>query len=429
MSTGSGALASGVGLGIGLGVGYGTIAELGRLGTLLLKWRLLPYEYKKDVIAQTLQSILSAEKSSVTGLSTGGMVDVIYDFIDKTIWLSVLIDESIATQMFVQMIQQSIAYAIQHSHAGAIGTVGNVYSGGMYVSPMEATSIGEMMDRQDRYQNAFLFASTGLNIPALGFKMAEGINRRIRDLFERLIRDIEVLADEWNDYVLTYYRQYHTLCREALNNAVTMKEDIVQRAYSLLEHMAHTHLSRITELLDTLEGAKAWYDAGLISEEELNDIATRVYLETNASESDYDDNKNAILSAINSAIGEWDSKVSQALSDIHDSEQLFNSLLKDMLQSVYSTIERIVDGMVEMANINIEDVCAYRNIKPSIELTKATVTPVRPKHTLVKYSLVGLEPEKGEYAKTLVSYTYEVELTAVAVSGYNVISSYILSAE
>jgi len=376
MGTGSGALASGVGLGIGLGVGYGTIAELGRLGTLLLKWRLLPYEYKKDVIAQTLQSIISAEKSSVTGLSTTGMVDVIYDFIDKTIWLSILIDESIATQMFVQMIQQSIAYAIQHSHAGAIGTIGNVYSGGMYVSPMEATSIGDMIDRQNRYQNAFISAATGLNIPSLGFKLAEGINRRIRDLFERLIRDIEVLADEWNDYVLTYYRQYHTLCREALNNAITMKEDIVQRAYSLLEHMAHTHLSRITELLDTLEGAKAWYDAGLISEEELNDIATRVYLEANASETDYDDNKDAILNTIDTAISEWSDKVSQALSDIHDSEQLFNSLLKDMLQSVYTTIEEIVDNMIIAGNFAVQDTCAYRNIPSSIELSKTMVTPV-----------------------------------------------------
>jgi len=369
-------LASGVGLGLGIGVGYSTVGELARYALLLAKWNIIPEEMKRDILSQTLQSILNAEKSNVTGLTTSGMVDVLYDFIDKTLWLSLYTSESISTQMFIQMIQQSIAYAIQHSHAGAIGTVGNVYSGSMYLSPMFASTIGENVENVNREQRAFLGASTGLNIPTLSFELTRGVNQRLRDILQRLVRDIEMFTDEWNDLALTYYRQHHTLCREALNNAVTMKEDVVQRAYSVLEDVCRTHLSRVTENLDTLEGAKAWYDAGLLSDEELGDIAMRIKLETEASVNDYNSMKQDILDSIQNALTEWDDKISQALQDLTENEKLMHSLITSAFTTIYADVEMLIDNMLIYLKQTTEDACAYRNIPLNIEYSKLGFAPV-----------------------------------------------------
>jgi len=405
-------LASGVGLGLGIGVGYSTVGELARYALLLAKWNIIPEEMKRDILAQTLQSILEAEKSNVTGLTTSGMVDVLYDFIDKTLWLSLYTSESISTQMFIQMIQQSIAYAIQHSHAGAIGTVGNVYSGSMYLSPMFASTIGENIENVNREQRAFLGASTGLNIPTLSFELTRGVNQRLRDILQRLVRDIEMFTDEWNDLALTYYRQHHTLCREALNNAVTMKEDVVQRAYSVLEDVCRTHLSRVTENLDTLEGAKAWYDAGLISDEELGDIAMRIKLETEASKSDYESMKQDVLDSIQNALTEWDNKISQALQDLTENEKLIHGFIRNMLSKIFYDVEKLVDEMSMMVERMVEDACAYRNISRNVE-----------------HRRVGMVVETEERTEELLSYSYETEVTVTAVSKRNVLANYMLTTE
>jgi len=123
--------------GLGVGTGYAVLSEYARAILLWAKWKAVK-ETSRHKVAEVMQSLLSAEKDSVTGLSTKGQVDTIIEFIDKTIDLVGLIDESIATQMFIQMIQQSVAYAINASHAGAIGTVANVYSGGASMHGMEA---------------------------------------------------------------------------------------------------------------------------------------------------------------------------------------------------------------------------------------------------------------------------------------------------
>jgi len=354
--------------GMGVGVGYGVLSEYARLGLLWAKWKLIPTDWKRDAIASTLQNILNVEHDKVSGLSTKGAVDVISNFIDKTIDLAWMCDESIAIQMFIQMIQQSIAYAIHASHAGSIGTIANVYSGSQSLSVARAQAISEGMNEFDRKTRAFLDASVGANIPTLTSEVVKGVNARLEDYLRRIIADGESLIGDWNDLVMGYYRRYTTLAHQRYQNAITMKEDVVTRAYSLLETIGHEHLRRINELSDTLDGAYNWYSAGLISISELSEMALRIDLERQASELVYDEYKTSVLSGITDALVNWDSKITQAYGDLTDMETEWRALILNALAPVINDVTFFVDSVVTLANQAIEDVSAYRNIEPALRI-------------------------------------------------------------
>jgi hypothetical protein len=367
--------------GLGIGLGYGVVSDYARLGALWAKWGVmnaLKPDFVKDAFAKTMQSILSAEKDPVSGLSSKGTVDVMWEFVGRTIDMSIMINENIATQMFIQMLQQSIAYAIHSSHAGAIGTLGNVYSGSTYLSPTESSYIAEESDRIDRDMKAFLSAEVGQNIPTLAFSLTRGANRQVSSATQSLMRNVDTLLDEWNDLALSYYRHYHSMARERLGSALRMKETAVDRAYGLLEQVGNEHLARLSEQLDTLTGAKAWFDAGLMSEDDLKEIAIRIDLERNASEGNYDVYKTDIVSAIADTITTWDAKITQALGDLTDTEDKYNALFTNMFTVILTDVSNIIDAVAYHCETILGDVCAYRNIDNFFTYEAVTGIPDNP---------------------------------------------------
>jgi hypothetical protein len=376
---------AGVGAGVGIGIGYGVLSDYAKLGLTWAKWagiNAIDPNFFNSAFAKTLQGLLDAEKDPITGLSTKGMIDVMKGFIDSTIGLSLYIDPSIAQAMFVQMIHQSVAYAIHTSHAGAIGTVANVYSGSASLSTGLADNIAHDTDVIDLNHASFLSASVGVNSPTLSYALIRGMNQRFGEYSAKMMNDVEGIMAEWNDLSLAYYRQWVTLARERFANAITMKEDIVTRAYSIMEQMALEHLRRYTELIDTLQGAKTWWDTEdpvthvrLITDEELTDMSLRVDLERQASEANFNDFLDSIQASITNGIVEWDVKITQALGDMTDTEEAFCKLLKRMLAPIFIDVANVVECMTSIADNILENVSAYRNVAKPISILHSTLPP------------------------------------------------------
>ena len=369
--TAVGSVLSGLGWGIGLGTAYGTTVDLLRTGITWAKWKALRGWLGDPKIAETLQSILSAEKDEVTGLTTKGIVETIAQFIDKTLDFAIAVDAAVAQQLFVQMIQQSVAYAISNSHAGAVGTVCNVYSGSASIHPFEVERVAEYADLIDRGLKAFLSASAGLNIPALTLKLQHGANQRIAEVFRQLQTQIDRLIDEWNDQHLDQYRHYITMARNRFQDALEMYENIVTRTYTLIEQMAQEHLSRIAEQVDTLEGARAWYDGGFISEDELREIAIRVDLERRASQNNWEEMLEELTSLTEETTRDWRIYVMMLYEEYVNAKALYLTVISRSIRTVVSEIVRYVNELAEELTKTIEDVCAYRNVQRVTELKRA----------------------------------------------------------
>jgi len=357
--------------GISLGTAYSSTVEFLRTGVDWAKWKYLFETQGHYKVAEALEALIDADKDAVTGLSPKGIVDTVKAFIDKTLDLAICANSAIASQLFVQMIQQSVAYAISNSHAGSIGTIANIYSGSASLHAMELERVAEYADLIDRKLKAFLHASAGLNTLATAFKVQRGVNSRIAELYQVVQNAVERLQSEINDTQLEEYRHYITMARNRFQDALEMYENIVSRAYTMIEQLAQEHLTRIAEQLDTLEGAKAWYDGGYISEDELREIAIRIDLERQASEENWNEMVNEITSLIEEEIKNWDVYIQNLLYDYMYAKGVYAIVLSNIISSVLSEVYSVVSTFVNEAYKMVEDVCAYRNVKPPVKFEVA----------------------------------------------------------
>jgi len=299
------------------------------------------------------------------------MVDTVWSFIDRTMDMSWIVGENVANALFTQMIHQSIAYAIHTSHAGAVGTVCNVFSGSASLSGSVSSNIAANADLADRASKGLIAAASGLNLPALGFELTRGCNTRIDAVYNRILTQASTLLDEWNSLALSYYRNYNTACRTRLESALTMLEQVTTKAYAFLDKTAGVHLTRLAEQLDTLTGAYAWWEGTLMTDDEIRQIAIRIDLERQASEQNFDDYVNEMTASISGGTGDWDDMVATALADVHECEYRYSMLIQSMFSTLFADVRSFVTAICDEASKTIEDVCAYRNLKPSVQISLA----------------------------------------------------------
>jgi transcription termination factor NusB len=158
------------------------------------------------------------------------------------------------------------------------------------------------------------------------------------------------------------------MARNRFQDALEMYESLLTRAYSLLEQVANDHLSRINEQLDTLEGARSWYESGFISVDDLKDIAIRVNLERQASENSFDEYVNEILESVETAKSDWDSKINQALDDLKTCISKYASFVSSVLGTLFNDVLAFVNAVCSEANTVVENVCAYRNVTKPVDV-------------------------------------------------------------
>lgn len=351
-----------LGMGMGIGTGMGLLTDYIREGITWAKWKALGRTMALPMMGDVMQQILNADKSPLTGLSTHGIMESMFNFIDKTMDLGWVVNEQMANAMFMHMIQQSIAYAIHQSHGGAVQTVCNVYSGSTSVQGMAAAQIADMSDLIDDDSKAFIGAAAGLNIPSLAFEYTKGANSRITEVYKKVVSQIESLTDKWNNTVMSYYDHYGVMCRTKMQEALEMKENILAKAYTFLETVSKEHLARISEQIDTVSGAISWFGAGFTSAGELDQICIRVDIEREASEAHFDQYVDEVLSGIEDALLDWDSKVDQALSDMGEYESRYAYMIKDIFGVLFNSVYSFAELVCSQVDLALENVCAYRNV-------------------------------------------------------------------
>lgn len=354
--------------GVGFGSAYNTVVDILRTGATWIKWKAFSQMFGYPKMVSIMQDLISAEKDEVHGLSAKGVIDTIFNFVDKTIDFSWIISEAMASQLFIQMIQQSVAYSITNSVAGSIGSMCNVYSGSSHLPALHVNTIGDNIDLADRYVKSYLMASMGLNVPSTAFELCRGVNSRIGSLLSRIISQADSLIESYNDWVTNFYTHYHTMARNRFQDALEMVENLYTRAYGLLEQVANDHLSRLNEQLDTVEGARSWFESGFISEDDFKDICIRVKLEVEASEANFDDYKTEILNSVENAKLEWDSYVTTGLNDLIGCIQKYAGFVSGILNSLFSDVVAFVQAICNEADKIVEDVCAYRNVSQSAKI-------------------------------------------------------------
>ena len=355
---------------VGVGTGINFLSNMLRDATVFAKWRLTKNVFAIPRARSALQRILDVPKDEVVGMDTSGIVDLIMEFLDASVAYMWYVDEAMANQLWLQMIQQSIAYAMYPTHAGSLGTIANTYSGGMYMSPMQIADIGRNVDSVDTGLASFLTAQTGQNLPSASFALYNGMQQRLEIDLREIARSIDVLLDEWNNAMLWYIRRYLDFTHDYLEEALQLKLKGADRAYSSLEDVAETVLTRVVELTDALEAVRQWYDDGLVSEDELKEFSIRVKAEALASDADYDEIKNQMISQVDTIDENWDNYINEALEQVKWAEAELCYIARLALQEVFNYASQLIDELAYIAREILEGLASYREVTLCVDYTK-----------------------------------------------------------
>jgi len=342
-----------------------------------------------NVIDDYYQTFISAEPDPITGVTPAGLSNITVKGIDTITSLSIVIDPDLIEEMFTEMIQEMFSNALQYSVGGAVQTITGTYRGGYPYTPDEYREIAEQIDAFDDKLHAFYLASSGANIPRAMGDIVYGANRWLDDY----VRDVHTVSLEYyrehNDNALTYHRLAVHLARLHLQHAVMAYEALIDRINRIRERICEHHLARINELRDSLEGLRAWYDAGLISEEEFKIESLKIKYEAEASKQVYDEFMQKLDEIAQQFVDVWNQLVEDACTKLNTAVSAFADALQPLAEQTSQHLVSRIDEIDELINAVMAGVRAYRSAENVVGggggYTPPTPTP--------KYSLT-VEVEK-----------------------------------
>jgi len=390
------------------------------------EWKLFEALTGRRFIAQILDLFEKAEQHEISGISAKGILDVFWYMVEWTVALSVIIEPELVDELLLEMIQEGFTNAIQTSVGGAFQTLLNVYRGGSPPPTDYARDIAQEIGNIDTKTLALLWAMTGFNYPTLVFDVLRGLHLQMDEVATDVYNQVLDLIREWNDYIFTWHRILLAETRSRFAKVCEFVEDAIERAYSVTERVINTHLARINEFLDSLEGLKQQYDAGLISEEEFKIEARVIYLEAKGSKEAYDSYVQAIQETINKAEEEVDTYVNQIVEKIPLVYETIAETFSKKLSTASEGFNAWLEQMLNVVTEALRGVRAYRNITEPVTLSKEFIyvppTPIRSfyaEESVIEYDMhVVVAPTQIYGEEDLFEFTTFIAITKTIAEGY-----------
>jgi len=182
-------------------------------------------------------------------------------------------------------------------------------------------------------------------------------------------------VEDWNDVALLLPRVAYAVVRSAIMDALTAEREVAERYAHVKEQIARTHLARANEYLDTLESYKALYEAGMISDEMLEELCVQVKLEIEASMRAYDEAVTLLEEAYDEAVKTAREYARLAVKRAYELAELFKRVLDRYNARASEAVEGQLRAAVGHLWETIDGVASYRNM--SSPVFYRVVRPVR----------------------------------------------------
>jgi len=312
--------------------------------------------------AEAFDGLLEGEPDATIGMAPSGMLNVLERFLRATAQIGIAIGAEVAEELFMELIQEGFSNAIQTSMGGAFQTMLNVWRGGAPPSPDELdTLVGKVVD-MDEDTLALMIAMTGSNLPTTFYRVSRGFDMYVDDQI-RLVREQLIdVQNRLNHVIAWLYEVSKNLALNEYQEALAVIKESYTKAINLLDAIGERALSRLQELKTECETAKAWFDYStlypetpLITETEVNYVATENKLEAEATFNTY----NRVKTIIENTLANVDVEVDAIVSKINDVVAKYAEHLNKLIEA--GTVS-FSEDITKIQNA-LQKVIAYRNAK------------------------------------------------------------------
>jgi len=338
---------------------------LSRVSRYIL-WKVFRSFVGLEFFSGIFQAFIKEDRHQVHGIDTDALIESMLDVVEATVILAIILGDELVEELTLEMIQEAFSQAVQTSVGGCLSTVLNTHVGGQPPYVDYVFNAGQYIDGYDELTLPLLTASTGANLPFLGADLVRGVNEKIMEDYRQvelaLVREI----DDYNMRVRELIDVPFHASRQHLIHVIFYARTLRSRLARVTERIAERHLARANELDDTVESLRAWYEAGLISEEAFKSYCVRMKVMAEASKQVMEEYVSTINSKIDELLGKWDELEENALK-LHFQLLSANAeILTKISDAIATQYDEYRQSLIDKINKAIEDASAYRGVKPPV---------------------------------------------------------------
>jgi len=328
-----------------------------------------------EATSNLFNRFLKGDKHQIHAITYDNWINMWLDMLQAVMVWSIFTEPDIMDEFLGEMIQEAMSYAIQTSMGGTLQTILNTYMGGSPYPSDSTSQVGRILDALDKRLASFVTASAGFNTPTAAVDLLFGVLQTLDDKLADLREQTARWVEDWNDIALLLPRVAYAVVRSAIMDALTAEREVAERYAHVKEQIARTHLARANEYLDTLESYKALYDAGMISDEMLEELCVQVKLEIEASMRAYDEAVTLLEEAYDEAVRTAREYARLAVKRAYELAELFKRVLDRYNARASEAVEGQLRAAVGHLWETIDGVASYRNMPSPVSYR--VVRPVR----------------------------------------------------
>ena len=340
-----------------------------RGGTTWARWQIGKKLDASNWVTAAFDAIGDGEAHPVSGLSPAGIMYAIYENIESTVKMMMIMEGEIVEELFMELIQEGMSNAVQYSLGGAYQTIMDVYRGAYPPMPDMISTIMENYELFDMNLLTLLVAMAGANIPTTAYETMVGLRRHHETDLQHLRRYLITKIDDKDTAYYHALTQRLQIANQCVESQCEKEWMVRRRANDMIAEAARRYLARLNELMDELEAVKHWFDAGLISEGDASLIAVAMRVEAGVIDEYYSDVKSEIESKRDEII----SDMTVDYTPVIETQAVFDSFVETVC-GVYEGKKK--ELVFEEDNIFKEMLQRLRAYRYYSEITTPPTTPV-----------------------------------------------------
>jgi len=326
------------------GIELGELFGIGEILTGAVRWgkvKLFNWLFGANWWSELFDIIEDADTAKNIGVSPSAITNVIARYLEKTCEISLAVGEEIGSESIMEMLSEGLSSAMETNFNASIQTILNVKRGSLPPDLSIALQIGQRLDRvEPLYAMSQLMPIGNLNYTILE-ALLFGADQRYINAIESALALYDQAMAEKSAFIHTHISVIQNVINQLYTDIVTDFLRFIEAVNEMIVNIVDEHLSRLNQLEDNVESAKALYDANMLSDEEYQTKIDECYYQLVGSEEVYDKYISSITSLISDYINKLDSEKDDYINLIQLWLSSFEAIYNSYINGFVSVLQAI----------------------------------------------------------------------------------------
>lgn len=293
--------------------------------------------------------VAEADWSKDVTVSPSGIVNVIRDYMYRTVDIGAIVGEEIGSESVMEMMSEGLSSALETNFNASLQTILNVWKGGLPPDLSFAMQLGSNIDRTETMYALSILAPVGHLPYVILSALREGAMNRLDAKYSNIQEFYANLLMQKFNAVSADLNAYLALLEDVLTNTIRDCTNFIERLENFIVNVCNETLARVNQLEDDLEANKIRYDNGIIGSDEYEKRLLEIDADVDATQTVFDEYISEVTNQITEYVNTLDSIKNDVVIVIQEYMDLVENYVKTLTDDYANTVNTLAD-ISEMKN-------------------------------------------------------------------------------